>query len=119
MNANPDMFFAGQMTGVEGYVESAGSGLVAGINAARRAMGQDPFVFPDVTMLGAMGLYVSRGGLSKNFQPMNANFGIMPPLKAKIRGGKKLRNEAYSERSLSAIPAICETLFSHRNGCED
>ena len=119
MKANPDMFFAGQMTGVEGYVESAGSGLVAGINAARRASGMERFVFPETTMLGAMGLYVSRGGLSKNFQPMNANFGIMPPLNVKVRGGKKLRNEAYSERSLSMIPAIREALLSRNNDREE
>ncbi len=108
---NPDMFFAGQMTGVEGYVESAGSGFVAGVNAARRAKGMERFVFPELTMLGAMGYYVSHGGLSKNFQPMNANFGIMPPLQTKIRGGKRFRNEAYSERSLSIIPAVREALF--------
>ena len=96
------LFFAGQMTGVEGYVESAGSGLVCGINAAKMALGEDPVVFPRETMLGAMAHYVSRGSASA-FQPMNANFGIIAPLDRKVKGGKKVRNEAYSERALEII----------------
>jgi methylenetetrahydrofolate--tRNA-(uracil-5-)-methyltransferase len=63
MRARPDVFFAGQMTGVEGYVESAGSGLLAGRNAARRALGQTPLIYPEETVLGAMAAYVSRGGV--------------------------------------------------------
>lgn len=100
---NPDLFFAGQMTGVEGYVESASSGFVAGMNAARRALGLEPFVFPAETVIGALASYVSRGGLSSKFQPMNANFGIIAPLDKKIKGGKKFRNEAYAERSLEIV----------------
>ena len=100
---HPDLFFAGQMTGVEGYVESASSGFVAGVNAAKLALGEDPVVFPKTTVIGALAHYVSEGGLSSNFQPMNANFGIIAPFDHKIKGGKKLRNEAYAERSLDII----------------
>ena len=102
MENRPDVFFAGQMTGVEGYVESAGSGLVAGINAARRAQGETALVFPEETMLGAMAAYVSRGGIGK-FVPMNANFGIVRPLDARVRGGKSARNEKLAERALTAL----------------
>ena len=99
MAERPDLFFAGQMTGVEGYIESAGSGMVAGINAARRAKGEEPFVYPEETMLGAMAAYVSRGGVGP-FVPMNANFGILPQLGYRVKGGKTARNEKYAERSL-------------------
>ncbi|MBQ7173257.1 MAG: methylenetetrahydrofolate--tRNA-(uracil(54)-C(5))-methyltransferase (FADH(2)-oxidizing) TrmFO [Clostridia bacterium] len=102
------LFFAGQMTGVEGYVESAGSGLVAGISAARRAKGEEPIVFPTVTMLGAMGNYVSVGGLGE-FVPMNANFGIVPPLDHKVKGGKAAKNEELSNRALEALEAFGAT----------
>ena len=104
----PGLFFAGQMTGVEGYVESAGSGLVAGISAALLAKSLSPVTFPDITMLGAMAHYVSGGGLGA-FQPMNANFGIIAPLDRKVKGGKKLRNEAYSERSLALLEELIKT----------
>ena len=100
MRSRPDVFFAGQMTGVEGYIESAGSGMVAGINAARRAQGLEPLVFSEETMLGAMAAYVSRGSLGK-FVPMNANFGILPPLGYKVKGGKSARNERLAERALA------------------
>lgn len=100
---NRDLFFAGQMTGVEGYVESASSGFVAGVNAAMRALGKDSIVFPKKTQIGALAHYVSEGGVSSSFQPMNANFGIIAPLEKKIKGGKKFRNEAYSARSLEII----------------
>ncbi len=102
---SPDLFFAGQMTGVEGYVESTSSGFVAGVNAAMRALGREPIVFPTETQIGALSHYVSLGGISHTFQPMNANFGIIAPFDKKIKGGKKYRNEAYSERSLSIIDA--------------
>ena len=98
----PTLFFAGQMTGVEGYVESASSGLVAGINAARLAKGLSPVDFSRQTVIGALGHYVSEGGTS-DFQPMNANFGIVAPLDRKVKGGKKFRNEALAERALSLI----------------
>ena len=102
MRTRPDVFFAGQMTGVEGYVESAGSGLVAGLNAARRAKGEGEAIFPEETMLGAMAAYVSRGGVGA-FAPMNANFGIIPPLGYRVRGGKAAKNEKISERALETL----------------
>ena len=103
MRENPNIFFAGQMTGVEGYVESASSGFVAGLNAAMLALGKEKVVFPTETQIGALAHYVSEGGVSSSFQPMNANFGIIAPLDTKVKGGKKNRNEAYSARSLAII----------------
>ena len=100
------LFFAGQMTGVEGYVESASSGFVAGVNAALFALGKEPMIFPRETEIGALAHYVSEGGVSSSFQPMNANFGIIAPFEKKIKGGKKCRNEAYSARSLELIKEI-------------
>ena len=108
---NPNLFFAGQMTGVEGYIESAGSGLVAGLNAARRAKGEAPFAFPRETMLGAMAAYVSTGGMG-DFIPMNANFGIVPRLDKKVKGGKAVRNEALSERSLALLSELLPQIKS-------
>ncbi|MBQ1230027.1 MAG: methylenetetrahydrofolate--tRNA-(uracil(54)-C(5))-methyltransferase (FADH(2)-oxidizing) TrmFO [Clostridia bacterium] len=105
MRTQPLIRFAGQMTGVEGYVESAGSGLVAGINAARQAMGEEPLLFPEETMLGAMAAYVSRGGVGK-FLPMNANFGIVTPLGYRVKGGKAAKNEKIAERALEKISEI-------------
>ena len=107
---NRRIYFAGQMTGVEGYIESAASGFVAGINAARQARGLEPFLFPEITMTGAMAHYVSHGDKTL-FQPMNANFGVMPPLGFKVKGGKRVRNEAMSRRALEEIGRIRETLF--------
>ena len=109
MNARPDVFFAGQMTGVEGYVESAGSGLLAGINAANRALGKDKLALPAETMLGAMADYVSRGGTGA-FAPMNANFGIVTPLGYRVKGGKAAKNEKLAERALSIIDQTLATL---------
>lgn len=103
--SKPDIYFAGQMTGVEGYVESAGSGFVAGISAAARFMGREQFVFPETTMLGAMAAYVSRGGVGK-FVPMNANFGIIQSLDKRVKGGKVAKNEALAARSLDEIDRI-------------
>ena len=100
---NPNLFFAGQMTGVEGYVESTSSGYVAGINAAMLALGREAIIFPKETEIGALAHYVSEGGISSSFQPMNANFGIIAPLGRKVKGGKKFRNEAYAERSIEII----------------
>ena len=105
MLARPDVFFAGQMTGVEGYVESAGSGLVAGVNAARRVLGEEPMIYPEETMLGAMAAYVSRGGVGA-FAPMNANFGIVPPLGYRVKGGKAAKNERLAQRALEAIDTL-------------
>ncbi len=103
MSKQGNTFFAGQMTGVEGYVESASSGYVAGLNAALRALNKEPLVFPTETEIGALAAYVSGGGVSSTFQPMNANFGIIAPFDKKIKGGKRCRNEAYAERSLQII----------------
>lgn len=106
---NSNLFFAGQMTGVEGYIESAGSGLVAGINAARRARDMEPLVLPRLTMLGAMANYIGEGSIG-DFAPMNANFGIVPPLEKKVRGGKAMRNQAISERALEALDSVMEEI---------
>ena len=103
MNEYPSLFFAGQMTGVEGYIESTSSGFVAGLNAARLALGEDKIVFPRETEIGALAHYVSEGGISSSFQPMNANFGIIAPFEKKIKGGKRNRNEAYAARSLEIV----------------
>lgn len=97
----PDLFFAGQMTGVEGYVESAASGLYAGLNAARIAQGKDPVIFPEETMMGAMAHYITHASV-KNFQPINANFGIVPKLQERIRN-KQERNLKISERAIDRI----------------
>ena len=107
MKACPHIFFAGQITGVEGYMESAASGLLAGLNLARRLAGKAPFVPPEQTMLGALCRHVSASQ-SKNFQPMGANFGILPQLPQKIRD-KKLRYEAIAARGVQAMEqAIAE-----------
>ncbi|HDR7791565.1 TPA: FADH(2)-oxidizing methylenetetrahydrofolate--tRNA-(uracil(54)-C(5))-methyltransferase TrmFO [Bacillus luti] len=96
-----DLFFAGQMTGVEGYVESAASGLLAGINAARLVQGEEPVVLPPVTAMGSMANYITATN-AKNFQPMNANFGLFAPLEKKVKK-KAERNEAYATRALETI----------------
>lgn len=95
------LFFAGQMTGVEGYVESAAAGLVAGLNAARLAKGEEPLVFPKETAIGSMAHYITTAN-PDNFQPMNANFGLFPPLEKRIRN-KKERYEIIADRALSTI----------------
>ncbi|MGN1400567.1 MAG: FADH(2)-oxidizing methylenetetrahydrofolate--tRNA-(uracil(54)-C(5))-methyltransferase TrmFO [Bacillus sp. (in: firmicutes)] len=101
LKTNEQLFFAGQMTGVEGYVESAASGLIAGINAARVATGEEPIVFPAETAIGSMARYITTAN-EKNFQPMNANFGLFPELPVKIKG-KKERNEMHANRALETI----------------
>ncbi|MFC6602642.1 FADH(2)-oxidizing methylenetetrahydrofolate--tRNA-(uracil(54)-C(5))-methyltransferase TrmFO [Ectobacillus funiculus] len=96
-----DLFFAGQMTGVEGYVESAASGLLAGVNAARMVKEQELISLPPETAMGSMAHYITSTN-AKTFQPMNANFGLFPPLETKIK--KKLeRYEAYAQRALGII----------------
>ncbi|MDN6160014.1 MAG: FADH(2)-oxidizing methylenetetrahydrofolate--tRNA-(uracil(54)-C(5))-methyltransferase TrmFO, partial [Staphylococcus equorum] len=87
-----EVHFAGQMTGVEGYVESAASGLVAGINVAHKIKGKGGVVFPRETMIGSMAYYISHAKNEKNFQPMNANFGLLPTLEKRVKD-KKLRYE--------------------------
>jgi methylenetetrahydrofolate--tRNA-(uracil-5-)-methyltransferase len=103
-----DLFFAGQMTGVEGYVESAASGLVAGINAARLVEGKDTLEFPHETAIGSMARYITTTN-AKNFQPMNANFGLFPELPEKIRG-KQERNEQHANRALETIQNFVKNL---------
>ncbi|MBO4423126.1 MAG: methylenetetrahydrofolate--tRNA-(uracil(54)-C(5))-methyltransferase (FADH(2)-oxidizing) TrmFO [Clostridia bacterium] len=103
--SRPGLYFAGQMTGVEGYIESTGSGFVAGVNAARRALGIKPLIFPDTTELGAMAKYVSSAE-TEDFQPMNANFGIIAPITEKVRGGKRKRYEYLAERAIKEVERI-------------
>ena len=100
--------FAGQITGVEGYVESTASGFVAGVELARRLLGQAPVDFPRETALGALALYVSNESVT-DFQPMNINFGIMPPLGYKVKG-KRNKNAELSKRSLELLDPIKESL---------
>lgn len=94
----PNVYFAGQITGVEGYMESASSGIVAGINIVRRLNGLLPLSLPDYTMIGALTGYVT-GGCTADFQPMGANFGVLPPIEPHIRD-KKERYAALSKRAL-------------------
>lgn len=103
-----NVFFAGQITGVEGYMESAGSGILAGINAVRKARGKESFVPENLTMLGALCEYISDESV-KNFQPMGANFGVLPPIEPKIKD-KKERYMALSERALNSLKASMEKL---------
>jgi methylenetetrahydrofolate--tRNA-(uracil-5-)-methyltransferase len=103
---SPNLFFGGQITGCEGYMESAATGILAGINAARMVRGEPLLALPDTTLLGALTLHISSapGG---NFQPMNANFGLLPPLEKKIKI-KKARYQAYSQRSLTELKGFLE-----------
>ncbi|MGG3956052.1 FADH(2)-oxidizing methylenetetrahydrofolate--tRNA-(uracil(54)-C(5))-methyltransferase TrmFO [Bhargavaea massiliensis] len=103
-----DLFFAGQMTGVEGYVESAASGLVAGINAAHYVLGKELVVFPQETAIGSMAHYITSAN-PKHFQPMNANFGLFAPLDEPIKDKKK-KNEQYAERALRTIQNFLKKL---------
>lgn len=101
LRSNRNIFFAGQMTGVEGYVESAGSGLVAGINAARLALGKEPLQFPIETALGSMARYITEAD-PKSFQPMNVNFGLFPDLGEKVKS-KQDRAMKHANRALETI----------------
>ena len=107
-NEKDNLFFAGQITGGEGYMESASSGIIAGINAVRKAEGKTPFILPDITMIGALCEYISDESV-KNFQPMGANFGVLPAIEPKIRD-KKERYAALSNRSLAYIDEVVKTL---------
>ena len=100
----PDLMFAGQITGVEGYVESTASGALAAIELARRLLGRPPVDFPQETAIGALALYVSNGSVA-DFQPMNVNFGIMPPLGYRVKG-KRNKNAVLSQRALEALAAL-------------
>lgn len=101
LRSDPRISFAGQMTGVEGYIESAASGMLVGIETARELMGEEPVDFPRETALGALALYVSAGSVG-DFQPMNINFGLIPPLDHRVRG-KRNKNAEISARSLALL----------------
>ena len=104
VRTEPRLMFAGQITGVEGYVESAASGALAAIELSRRLRGMEPVDFPQETAIGALALYISSGSVG-SFQPMNVNFGIMPPLGYRVRG-KRNKNAALSQRSLELLATL-------------
>lgn len=114
LRSEPRIRFAGQMTGVEGYIESAASGFVAGLNLARELNGQQPVEFSDLTAIGALGLYVSNEANTK-FQPMNINFGIIQPLGYRVKG-KREKNTQIAQRALAHLDTLRETV---RDGRED
>jgi methylenetetrahydrofolate--tRNA-(uracil-5-)-methyltransferase len=109
-NSRPPIWFAGQITGTEGYVGSAMGGLVAGLNAARCLRGQRSLVFPRTTMLGALLHYVSHAD-PKDFQPMKANFGLMPALEKRVRR-KRDRHQSYARRALADLQPVVDELNS-------
>ena len=104
LRTEPRISFAGQMTGVEGYVESAASGMLVGIETAARVLGMEPVDFPQETATGALALYISGGSVG-DFQPMNVNFGIISPLGYRVKG-KRNKNEEISKRSLEIIDQL-------------
>ena len=104
MRNNPNLFFAGQITGVEGYIESASSGMIAGINAARKANSEESVCFSEKTIMGALSKYISDE-CRVDFQPVGANFGIILPLENHIKD-KKLRYEEFAKRSVEYIKSI-------------
>ena len=110
LRSDPRISFAGQMTGVEGYVESCASGFLVGVETARRLQGKEPIDFPQETAIGALGLYVSGGSVG-DFQPMNINFGIIPPLGYRVKG-KRNKNAELSRRSLEIIENMKEEVLS-------
>ncbi|WP_210618282.1 FADH(2)-oxidizing methylenetetrahydrofolate--tRNA-(uracil(54)-C(5))-methyltransferase TrmFO [Mammaliicoccus lentus] len=105
LKSRDDLFFAGQMTGVEGYVESAASGLIAGINASKLVSNLEPIVFPRETIIGSMAYYITHANNNKNFQPMNANFGLLPTLEKRIKD-KKERYEKLANRALKHLDSF-------------
>ena len=107
LRTNKNIFFAGQITGVEGYVESAGSGLLASIAMARMLEGKEEVVFPETTIIGSESYYVSHASIS-DFQPMNANYGILQKLEYKHK--KKERKMHYKDRSLAVMKEVVAAL---------
>lgn len=101
LKSDPLLFFAGQITGVEGYIESAASGILAGRNLARKLSGKEPLILPGTTMMGALAAYISDESV-KEFQPMGCNMGILPELPERIRD-KKLKYQAYADRALADL----------------
>ena len=110
LESSKNIFFAGQITGVEGYVESASSGLVAGINAIRLYKGLEPIEFPSETAHGALAKYISNRE-HKKLQPMNINFGLLPKLDVRVKQ-KRERYQKMSERALNALEAFKVSLFT-------
>ena len=104
LKSRPDVSFAGQITGVEGYVESAASGMLVGIETAARLKGKEPVNFPKETAVGALSLYISENSVG-TFQPMNINFGIISPLGRRVKG-KRNKNAEISARSLEIMQVI-------------
>lgn len=104
LKREPRITFAGQITGVEGYVESTASGWLAGTELARRLLGKQPLDLPQETAIGALALYVSHGSVGE-FQPMNINFGIIPPLDHRVKG-KRNKNAALSQRALEILETV-------------
>ena len=109
LKQNPHIYFAGQITGVEGYVESAASGLMVGLNVARLAQGKEQVNFPEVSAHGALAKYISNPDV-KDFQPMNINFGIIPPLEIYKRMKKREKNAILAQRGLDAINQLVHVL---------
>ena len=105
LKQNRNVFFAGQITGVEGYVESIASGLVASLNAVKRYEEVEKIIFPETTMIGALSKYIASP--NENFQPMNANFGILPSLEEKVRD-KKLRYTKLADRSIEEMKKMLQ-----------
>jgi methylenetetrahydrofolate--tRNA-(uracil-5-)-methyltransferase len=106
LKEHPQVFLAGQLTGVEGYIESAASGLVAGINAARLIKGQDPLILPPATAHGALLHYITDP-THDPLQPMHINFGLLPPLERRVKG-REARNRALAERALQIWSSLGE-----------
>ncbi|MDE7011496.1 MAG: methylenetetrahydrofolate--tRNA-(uracil(54)-C(5))-methyltransferase (FADH(2)-oxidizing) TrmFO [Oscillospiraceae bacterium] len=116
LRSEPRICFAGQMTGVEGYVESAASGFLAGLELARRLAGEPPVDFPRETAIGALGLYVSDETVG-SFQPMNINFGIITPLGYRVKG-KRNKNQEISARSLEIVEALKPGVLMDLSRCD-
>jgi methylenetetrahydrofolate--tRNA-(uracil-5-)-methyltransferase len=104
-----DLFFAGQITGVEGYIGNIATGLLAGRNAARLAQGLETMVLPSTTMLGALCQYITSADM-KDFQPMKANFGILPPIEAQKRVNKRERYARYAQRSRTDLEGFLQNM---------
>ena len=103
-----NIFFAGQMTGVEGYMESASSGIIAGKSLANRLQGKQPYILPKSTMMGALAYYVSEGGAS-DFQPMGANMGLLPPPENRIRG-KQERYQYIADKAIECLKSALDEM---------
>lgn len=111
----PRVMFAGQMTGVEGYVESTASGALCALGLAQRLRGEPPCDFPQETAIGALASYISNESVT-NFQPMNINFGLIPPLGYRVKG-KREKNQAISARALQMIDSMVEQIGRETISC--